>query len=155
MYWSALAEWLAAGRLAGARAAFAPSPPVLGELARAYVDADSTALLRTPAGASRPAGPFVPADTGVHVLVDARGRVLAGTPAVSAARAAASHPYGRAALLAYGSGGTALPRAALRDWLARRNVPPAPRAWLPWALLAGVLASFLGAWTLRRYRGAP
>ncbi|HUG00659.1 MAG TPA: hypothetical protein VML95_02220 [Longimicrobiales bacterium] len=152
-YWAALADWLAAGRLAGAEHAFEPSPPRVGELARARAPAGSAALLRAPSGALEPAGPFVPTDEGEHALVDERGRVLVGTRATPATVA---YGFGRAALLAYGSGGAALPRAELTAWLAARDAESSPaRAAAAWLLLVLATASFLLAWTIRRYCGAP
>jgi hypothetical protein len=178
-YWSALVDWLAAGRLSGARYAFEPASPAAGDLVRvAGADADSVAgaggvgaaapggisgrgdagpavAVVGPGGFRAPAAaPFVVPDTGVYALVDAAGDTLIGTR-VEAARTA-RHAFARAALLAHASGGAALPAPALADWLSARGAPVRdPRAVLAWLVLAAAALALVGAWARRRLRGLP
>ena len=169
-HWVALAEWLAAGRLAGARFAFDPAEPAPGDLVRVRPLGDATldglAVVGPggeepgPAGAPPPraprpaSAPFVAADTGVYALVGAAGDTLLATRAD--ARPASRHGFGRAALLAHASGGVAASAPELADWLGARGAPVRdPSELLEWLLFAGALAGFLAAWALRRARGLP
>ncbi|MEN8375999.1 MAG: hypothetical protein ABFS34_11165 [Gemmatimonadota bacterium] len=174
-YWAALADWLAAGRLAGARYGFEPAAPALGELVRIRAPVGARVSLRRPDGSTEPVGvrAFVAAAEGVHALVDSDGAALVGArvsapaarpggagadPSSGAGDGPGGAPFGlaRAALLAHASGGTALPPAALRRWLEGRPTPARGGAPLAaWILLGAAAASLGGAWVAGRIRGLP
>ncbi|HSM36362.1 MAG TPA: hypothetical protein VK837_08215 [Longimicrobiales bacterium] len=157
-FWVALADWLAAGRLAGAAYGFVPATPAPGSLIRVALPEGDTVAAPAVAGPdgrrASAAGPFVAADTGLYALVGAAGDTLLATRVEAGEHVPAG--FGRAALLAHGSGGAALPTEELADWLEGRGgrSRPAGRlaAWL--ALAAAVLGLLLG-WGLRRLAGVP
>lgn len=176
-YWAALADWLAAGTLAGARLAI-PGPARVGAPVRlvrsgpplvcppeggacAASDApgpEAPYVVRGPAGEAsatlaHDTAAFVPDRPGEYALVGPDGRSPIGVRADSTATA--DHAFGRLALLAWGSGGAALAGAELDAWLAAREERRAPGQAMTWALLAAAIAALLAAWTMRRLRGLP
>jgi hypothetical protein len=156
-FWVALADWLAAGRLAGVAYGFVPANPAPGSLIRVASPAgDSVAALGVvgPDGRRAPAtGPIVAADTGLYALVGAAGDTLVATRVEAVDRVSAG--FGRAALLAHASGGAALPAGELADWMEGRGGPSRPGRLAAWLALAAASLGLLGGWVLRRLSGAP
>jgi hypothetical protein len=128
-------------------------PPAL-LVTRPGTAADTLRLVADPARPGVLRGSFVPATDGVYTFA------VPGTTARAAFRGqrggGADAGWARLSLIAYGSGGEVLPRAALdRAVSARTSGTDAPRPPLAWLLLAALVLAAGAEWTVRRLSGRP